>query len=365
MKNEQSFGSISKNYFLLDLIRFPLSISVILWHYQYLISKDNSYPLNNLLSPLYTKGFLAVQFFWLVSGFVITHSYINKKYEPKIFVINRIGRLYPLHFLTLLIMLLIQTLSSKILGYSQICTYNNLKGFILNLLFIPAIGFEDGCSYNAPIWSVTLEIYAYIIFIVLFPLLVRFRIMFVSVILVLLINLYIFKDFNIPLRILSCSIFFFFGTFIYFLNNYFRNRTKMIISLIFITAYVIPKKFSLDFGTQQLGKISESDLPLAFLFSGVLLVVVLSETWLKSGRKISLVSKYLGDLTYSSYLLHFPLICFILLIMNCFKINSSSYFSAPASLVVFLFTIIALSRVSYKYFEKPMQNRIKAKFKIL
>ena len=66
----------------------------------------------------------------------------------------------------------------------------------------------------------------------------------------------------------------------------------------------------------------------------------------------------MGNMSYSSYLLHFPLqIAFVLLFGNDLRL-----YSLPATFLVFFFVLIVLSLASHKYFERPVQNAIRRKF---
>lgn len=74
----------------------------------------------------------------------------------------------------------------------------------------------------------------------------------------------------------------------------------------------------------------------------------------KIGPRIS----FIGNMSYSSYLIHFPLqITFVLLLGN-----DPRLYSLTATFLIFFFVLIALSLASYKYFELPMQNAIRRKF---
>ena len=69
------------------------------------------------------------------------------------------------------------------------------------------------------------------------------------------------------------------------------------------------------------------------------------------GRRIS----FIGDISYSSYLLHFPLqLAFVLL----FTVSgwSFAFFGNPLSLILFYAVLIPLSLASYRWFERPMQR---------
>ena len=82
----------------------------------------------------------------------------------KEFFLLRFSRLYPLHFITLIIVCLLQLYSIKKTGSYIVYSNNDLKHFLLNLFFISGWGGYEGPSYNAPIWSVSLELFAYICF---------------------------------------------------------------------------------------------------------------------------------------------------------------------------------------------------------
>jgi peptidoglycan/LPS O-acetylase OafA/YrhL len=78
---------------------------------------------------------------------------------------------------------------------------------------------------------------------------------------------------------------------------------------------------------------------------------------LKSGT-VSRMILALGNLTYSSYLLHFPVQLTILLILDRLGIDKNIYMN-PLSLPAFIIGIFALSHVIYVFFDRPMQNRLR------
>lgn len=67
----------------LELLRFACAISVLLWHYNhfYVVGAAHqgfsvtAQPLYGLLKPFYEAGWLGVQVFWALSGFIFFWKY--------------------------------------------------------------------------------------------------------------------------------------------------------------------------------------------------------------------------------------------------------------------------------------------------
>lgn len=85
---ENKIGGVKKhntNLIGLDLLRFLLSISVILFHYQHFYAPFNvapktftsDQPFYSILFPLYIQGGLAVPIFWVISGFIFLNFIIT------------------------------------------------------------------------------------------------------------------------------------------------------------------------------------------------------------------------------------------------------------------------------------------------
>lgn len=77
---------------------------------------------------------------------------------------DRFSRLYPLHIATFIIVAGLQYIYSRDHSSYFIYQANDAYHAFLNVLLIPAWGFEEGTSFNAPIWSVSIEVILYIIF---------------------------------------------------------------------------------------------------------------------------------------------------------------------------------------------------------
>ena len=170
--------------FTVDALRTLAAIAVLLWHYQhfYYVKAEagmppamrEQQPLYDWLSFFYLNGHFGVELFWFISGFVFAHVYFRQQgIDPLDFARKRFARIYPLHVATLLLVAGLQALSTRITGNWQIYAHNDPYHFILNLFMASRWGLHAGHSFNAPIWSVSVEVLTYVSFVALFPVVAR------------------------------------------------------------------------------------------------------------------------------------------------------------------------------------------------
>jgi peptidoglycan/LPS O-acetylase OafA/YrhL len=132
----------------------------------------------NLYSAIYPLGFirnayLFVDFFFVLSGFVITHSYADRleTFEDLgSFAIRRFGRLWPLHVVVLLAFLVVESVKA-ILAARGASFYlppftgtNSLDTIPINLVFGQSFGFVQHLIWNPPSWSICAEFWTYMLF---------------------------------------------------------------------------------------------------------------------------------------------------------------------------------------------------------
>lgn len=89
---------------LLDYGRFVAAIAVLLFHYLYYGPNTDhivSYQVSHTVSEIFQYGYLGVPFFFLISGYVIFFSALNRK--PGEFLAARAMRLYPAYWVCLAI----------------------------------------------------------------------------------------------------------------------------------------------------------------------------------------------------------------------------------------------------------------------
>jgi peptidoglycan/LPS O-acetylase OafA/YrhL len=110
-------------------------------------------------------SYLAVDFFFLLSGVVLANSYEKqltaRQISPVGFLLQRIIRLYPLYLLSLPV-----GLASYVFQFGL--DYFTLTGLLLRaILFIPTTNAESVFPLNVPSWSLFFEFWAGVLFSVL------------------------------------------------------------------------------------------------------------------------------------------------------------------------------------------------------
>jgi peptidoglycan/LPS O-acetylase OafA/YrhL len=128
-------------------------------------------------TPILSGAFFAVDFFFVLSGFVIAANYQRRLLEgfgAGRFMVLRLGRIYPLHFAMLalgvgikLIELSIPSASSitDAAAHAPFSSPNEAPGTIVaNLLLVQSLHVYDFLSWNAQSWSISTEFYTYILF---------------------------------------------------------------------------------------------------------------------------------------------------------------------------------------------------------
>ena len=350
-----------------DYVRFFLSISIAIWHYQLIISVGNLYPatfkdfpFSNEIGFFYTHGYLAVQFFWLVSGYIISYIYLEGNFKKRDYLRNRFARLYPLHIVTLLITGILQVIASSRLGRQPICGSNDLKHFLLNLFFIPSIGLEDGCSFNAPIWSVSVEIYSYLLFMCLFVGIKKYGDIFCAVLIAIFSYIHHANIILIPKQVSACAIFFFTGVLVHALQKTSRKAIlfQISLSLTSIIICILIKAEILKANKFTVSRLFDTEFSYLFIFAPLLIIFLTVEEFFpkKYSSRFGMLGRFFGNLTYSCYLWQFPLIIFFVII---FGQNSNQLFifaRNPLFLLSYLIILLMISYLSFRFIENPTRK---------
>ena len=122
--------------------------------------------------PLIRHGLLFVDFFFVLSGFVITHAYAERVSAGGVrdFIIRRIGRLWPLHLALLVALIGVEfvklALEMQGISYGRGVFTRDAEpwAIVTNVLMIHGWGIHPYLTWNNPSWSISAEWAAYLAF---------------------------------------------------------------------------------------------------------------------------------------------------------------------------------------------------------
>lgn len=158
-----------QHYVALDSLRGICALMVVLFHFR------TEGMLSNL--ALVRNGWLFVDFFFVLSGFVISAAYAQRFVGGTVtvgrFMGLRLGRIYPLHLAVLLAMIATELLL-VLFDFSGVTTRAPFEGgrsisaLGSNLALLHSFGLHSGLTWNAPSWSIAAEMWMYLLFAIVF-----------------------------------------------------------------------------------------------------------------------------------------------------------------------------------------------------
>ncbi|MDF9788656.1 peptidoglycan/LPS O-acetylase OafA/YrhL [Polynucleobacter sphagniphilus] len=342
----------------LEVVRFISALAILVWHYQHFafvgysavdFERDKQ-PFFSIFKFFYQYGGMGVQLFWCISGFIFLWKYqdlIHRKIiSGKKFFIFRFSRLYPLHIATLLLMAALQFIYFKWHGSFFIDRNNNIAHFIPQLFLASNWG-GQGFSFNTPIWSVSVEVLVYFFFF----LILRFigASAWITVLIIVICSAIKINNLTESF-IVDCLLYFYIGgltaqTFKKAAGGKYQNILLALSLLIILAPFA--------FLTEDLFlKIKPIFL---LLYAPALVYIAAIE--LKLPQSFERLIEVFGNMTYSSYLIHFPLQLFIILIFGLIGIKIPFY--SPLFFIGFIVLVLTLAFFVYQYYEKPMQDYIR------
>lgn len=158
-------NQLTRCFIPLESLRGVAALAVVIFHAVW------TNPITDL--RLFQNGPLMVDFFFVLSGFVICHSYgarLTDRTEITRFLWLRLGRVYPLHFVMLFVFVgfefakLLAERHFGIVADKPAFTVNNGFALTTNLLLLQSLGLHHSLTYNYPSWSISTEFYAYVFF---------------------------------------------------------------------------------------------------------------------------------------------------------------------------------------------------------
>jgi len=314
--------------------------------------------------PFFARGYLGVDFFFVLSGFIITHVYFASLASPsrsaaQIFLWHRFIRLYPVHITVLAGLVAVVSLAHAA-GF----TFNNPQEWQWNellwqLTLLHAWGVTASPGWNAPSWSISAEWFAYLLFPLLAPALVWVR------------------ERGIALLIAAAALA---GTALLFamadwtLNTWVgapalaRVFGEFVCGAALCRALALSNKLALP-----RGDILATSAFVAFLFGAslglqdfalvALLALTILGTALSSGYVTQILGSralvWLGEISYSVYMVHFPI---LIIIRRLWEWLGFAQWQVVGHIFAFAATVVlilALAAALFYVVERPARSRLR------
>jgi peptidoglycan/LPS O-acetylase OafA/YrhL len=362
-----------KRFYALDAFRGVAALSIVFWHWQHFFFKNGApgpgvRPWHGFFLLFYGYGQLAVELFFALSGFIFFWLYAqpiaDRAVTARDFFLRRFSRLVPLHLVTLFLVVLGQFAYRHHFGSDFVYPNNDLQHFVPNLLLVSAWGLGYSHSFNGPIWSVSVEFALYLLF---FLLCRTVPIRALVLLAVSALGYFLLAQWEMPIG--RGMIAFFLGGCVYRAYAWSLRSgtaTKLATWLLWLTAAlwagallaVYTPSFHLDaWPWIRANHLVAMIGPAVLLFPITILTLALAETQRGAFWKRT---SYLGDLSYSLYLLHFPLQLTFALVAGWLSVDRA-FFSTPGALVLFFVVLLPVSWLSYRFLEVPAQRWLRGR----
>jgi peptidoglycan/LPS O-acetylase OafA/YrhL len=358
-------------------LRGLAALMVAIYHFEEVCAK--------FISPEYTmvvrKSYLMVDLFFVLSGFIMLYVY-GHNFEKSItkasfnnFLAARFARIYPLHLFTLLLAVFVFYASG-----AEPFPVNDPAAIPTHLLLLHSFGIHQIFTWNVPSWSISAEWWAYMVFPLLVVLLNRHRLATRTGMILFAAIAYLAIVYWLPRTNLfapdapapqNLDVTYNYG--------FLRGLAGFLVGMIIYELYTqehLRKFFGRDVTalliagvTALLLHLGVNDLFYIPLFAGLVLCLASN-----SGRVKNIFNnrplQFLGDISYSVYLVHGLLLFWVgvpILVMAGYSYQGPGSLTVPLGAgilccLLYLLISVGLSTLTYYAIEKPCRKWINRKW---
>ncbi|WP_338843132.1 acyltransferase [Citrobacter europaeus] len=351
----------------LQALRGLAAILVMLFHYRFYLRSqvENG---TTIWDALFGWGIIGVDIFFIISGFIMvytTQNYTQSLFSTKRFLINRAIRIFPMYYVGLLITFLLSGAMSTFHYPEKVQNLLSALTFTVYKTDITPHYIDDGGMYNIR-WTLNYEVYFYIAFSVC--LLVKHRLLaligFSALMICLIPAIAGFQPttsiqgypFHSPtLGLLTNPVFleFIIGAIVGCLYLKLKNITSstkiqaiasfISLSLFMYVIYGIYNESLRAFNTES-----------AIILGVFILFITLADPLLK--KYIPHILTYLGDISFSLYLLHGAIGSAVMKRMELFELSN---YKGIVTVVIAISLSIFISHLTHKYIEIRLTRKLK------
>lgn len=154
--------SYPRHLISLTRLRFFAAIWVVFYHWRAPWEFDV-----DSVTQFLAMGRFGVDLFFILSGFVLAHVYLNARETGRFdftrFLVARFARIWPLHMAVILFLVLVWFMA-EMLAVPFEAERFAIEDLPANILMVHAWGFAPDPSWNGPSWSISAEWFAYLAF---------------------------------------------------------------------------------------------------------------------------------------------------------------------------------------------------------
>ncbi|MCK8784655.1 acyltransferase [Roseomonas sp. NAR14] len=344
----------------LDFLRFLAALGVVAEHYaQYLLQQAKHpewMPRTEFLN-------LNVDLFFIISGFVIAYAYADRVGtlpQYGLFLRRRIARLAPLHWLTLGFYAFV---AAAMVLLNMEFTYPGAHEpgcFVAQLLMVHAFGGCSTLSFNFPSWSISAEMFAYL----LFPLLLRMGRRLTLALSIIAMGAMIAVSNGLP----------FAAEHPWYLWTSGAGPLRALVGFLFGLALFLVRHRLVGLPGARAGLLLAfagflggglAGLPVSWLMPCILMVAIFAaaaDMQRRAGRRLAgqdLIARLgpLGDLTFSIYMLHMPVQLIVLKLLGQRLLHLDGL-PLTVLAVTAVLVLVGLASLSLRYYETPLRALI-------
>ena len=306
-------------------------------------------------SAFFDKGYLWVDMFFMLSGFVIAHVYgatFQRKVEAPSywrFMWIRFARIYPLYAFTLLCFVAFALLRYAFRGKPVVDHEHTIAALFVTAALIQAWGFFDLYAWNPPAWSISAEVVAYFVFPFLAVVAFRSRFAWSTVLVLAVVVLGILgtgpHGLQVPAgsSVALCLSQFIIGMALYRVRDAATRRTVSADLLLVPTALVLV--LALHVGAP--------DLAVVALFAALIYLLPAARGF---ARRLSNARPlvFLGDISYSVYLMHDLVLTIYARLVGDLE--------RPLHQTLGVLTVIAAAALTWRYVEWPAREWLRSRW---
>lgn len=316
-----------------DFLRYLFAFSLIIAHFCTLTNNDQFW---------FITGSMRVKAFFVITGFLVTYSFLRRDCDIRSYAIKRFVRIVPAYIVCILLCFLLGMLVSSINIHEFLISTQTWKYLIVNILMLnwlePELPFTFQNNFmpqmNGSLWSMKQEIIFYIL--VPFIMYSMTKIGKRKIVLpIILFIVFIYNNLNVQTQyftyfISGMSILLFFDLFCHY---------QRFFLLFCIISECLLYTIDIPYITSMLHSIEP------VTFAGLIIGFAYNVAPLNFFRKFD-------NITYGLYLYHFPVIQTLILF------GFMEYGFTECLVVTFIISAI-LASISWYVIEKPLMNKYK------